>query len=156
MTHFKNKGIIKKKEATILIKEMVYEPNFKNTEVLARDSHEGYEYVVVSYGVHPCAYVAISEGQPYFDCIDYDDVRIPCHGGCTFVEWGLHGIIDKSYKVIGWDYGHYNDFSGIYLQDKFSPPWKDMKKWTTEEIVEECKEFIGHLYVLEHTELSYK
>ena len=97
------------------IKEMKYEPNFKNAEVLAHDSYKGYEYVVVSYGVHPCAYIAIQEGQPYFDVTCYEDVGINCHGGCTWVEWGLHNIIDKNYKVIGWDYGHYNDFSGTYV-----------------------------------------
>ena len=108
-----------------MIKEMVYKENFAPVEVLARDFYKGYEYVVVSYGMHPCAYIALSEGQPLYKAVDYDDIDLKCHGGCTFVEWGLHDIIDESYKVIGWDYGHYNDFSGIYLQDKFSPPWKD-------------------------------
>ena len=135
---------------------MEYKSNFAPAEILARDFHKGYEYVVVSYGVHPCAYVAIQKGQPYFDCADYDDVRIPCHGGCTYVEWGLHNIIDKAHKVIGWDYGHYNDFSGTYLRDDFSPLFNETKRWTTEEMVEECKEFIEHLYALEHPELSYK
>ena len=138
------------------IKEMVYKPNFEPVKVLARDSYKDYEYVVVSYGVHPCAYIAIQEGQPYFDTTDYEDAGIACHGGCTWVEWGLHEIIDPSYKVIGWDYGHCYDFSGTYLQCGSSTPWKDLKKWTTEEIIAECKEVIEQLYAMEHPELSYK
>ena len=138
------------------IKEMVYKPTFEPVKVLARDSYKDHEYVVVSYGVHPCAYVVIQEGQPYFDATDYEDVEIECHGGCTWVDWGLHGIIDKNSKVIGWDYGHYNDFSGTYLRDDFSPLFNETKRWTTEEIIAECKEVIEQLYAMEHPELSYK
>ena len=142
-----------------MIKEMEYKSQWTKTEVLARDFYKGYEYIVVSYGVHPCAYIALQEGQPYYNVNSYDDVDITCHGGCTFVDKGSNFKplgFDDSYKVIGWDYGHYNDFSGTYLQDNFPVPWKDMKKWTTKEIIEECKQVIEQLYVLEHHELSYK
>ena len=144
----------------ILIKEMEYKPQWTKTEILARDFHKGYEYLVVSYGVHPCAYIVLQEGQPYYNAKSYDEVDITCHGGCTFVDKGSNFKplgFDNSYKVIGWDYGHYNDFSGTYLRDNEARiVFRMTKKWTTKEIIEECKQVIEQLYVLEHSELSYK
>ena len=135
------------------IKEMEYKLQFTKAEVLARDSHKGYEYAIISYGVHPCAYVAISEGQPYFRASSYEDVDLSMHGGCTFVDRGFDGIFDYDKKVIGWDYAHCGDFSGTYLKCN---SFRDSKKWTTQEIMEECENVIEQLYVIEHPELYYK
>ena len=132
---------------------MKYSKDWK-TEILARGSYKGYEYICVSYGCHPCAYIAISEGQPYYEVNDFDDVRIKCHGGCTYARWGYSGIFEDSYKVVGWDYAHYDDYSGIYEKD--SPRFRQGKKWTTQEIIEECKDFIERLYRLEHFETLYE
>ena len=136
-----------------LIKEMEYSRDWK-TEILARGFYKDYEYLCVSYGCHPCAYIAISEGQPYYKAKSYDEVEIDCHGGCTYAEWGYSGIFNSNYKVIGWDYGHCNDYSGIYEKD--SPLYNQCKKWTTQEMIEECKEVIERLYRLEHFETFYK
>ena len=144
---------------TLAIKEMEYKPRFEAPVLLAKDFYKGYEYFVVSLGSHPCAYVALQEGQPYYNAINYDDVDIYCHGGCTFVEKGYHNNtfgIDKRYTVIGWDYAHYNDFLGSYLDNSYLLSCNEVKKWTTEEMIEECKQVIGQLYVLEHSELFYK
>lgn len=142
---------------TLAIKEMVYMNERPRTgkEILAKDSYKGYEYMVVSYGVHPCAYIALTEDQPYYKADDYEDVDVPCHGGCTFVEWGYEGVYDKTYKVIGWDYGHYNDFSGLCLNTGHHLSVSEGKKWTTEEMVQECHDVIDKLYVMEHPELYY-
>ena len=142
-----------------MIKEVEYKPTYEKAELLAKDYYKGYVYFVVSYGIHPCGYIALQKGQPYYNAKNYKDVSdLKCHGGCTFVEKGYHQDtinVEDKYTVIGWDYGHYNDFSGIYLQDNFPIPWRDMKIWTTKEIIEECKQVIEQLYVLEHPELSY-
>ncbi|MDE5771275.1 MAG: hypothetical protein K2I06_06550 [Ruminococcus sp.] len=44
------------------MKEMVYEPRFK-TELLDSGTYNGYQYRIVSKGLHPCAYVKIPEGM---------------------------------------------------------------------------------------------
>ena len=139
------------------IKEMVYTNKWLHAgeEILAKDSYKGYEYMVVSYGMHPCAYIALTEDQPYYRVADYDDVRLSCHGGCTFIEWGYTGVYDQTYKVIGWDYGHCYDFSGSSI--KWGTDWNERsKKWTTKEMVQECHDVIEQLYILEHSELYYK
>lgn len=141
-----------------LIKEMEYKPQPTEPEILARDFYEGYEYVVISRGTFPCAYIVLQEGQPYFDVASYEDVSVKCHGGCTFAEKGhsFDSLKLNDCTVIGWDYRHFSDFSGIYLQEKFPVPWQDMKWWTTEEIIEECKQVIDQLYILERPELYFK
>ena len=130
------------------MKEMVYSCERKTPEVIARDSFKGYEFCVINYGTHPCAYVAIAEGQPYYWAKSYEDVDVDCHGGFTFMNWGYAGVFSSDYCVIGWDYAHCGDYTGslIITGDK---------KWTTKEIVQECEEVIDQLYVLEHEELLY-
>ena len=135
---------------------MVYQNKwltFDQTIILAEGSYKGYEYFVVNYGVHPCAYIALREGQPFYKARLCEDVDVNCHGGCTFVAWGYKNLFDSNYKVIGWDYGHFNDFSGFY---KNVECLKDNKKWTTREMIQECEHVIDQLYFLEHPELIYK
>ena len=140
------------------IKEMVYKTEWytlDNAEVLSRDFYKGYDYLVVSYGTHPCAYVALREGQPFYHASLCEDVHVQCHGGCTFAQWGHGKFFNHTYKVIGWDYGHYDDFSGSSI--KWGTEWNARsKKWTTEEMVQECRDVIERLYVIEHPELYYK
>jgi hypothetical protein len=138
------------------MQEMVYQDKWLTLDevvILERDSYKGYEYFVVSYGIHPCAYIALKEGQPFYKAESYEDVDVNCHGGCTFAEWGYGNLFNKTYKIIGWDYGHFNDFSGLYENAECL---KDNKKWTTKEMVEECEHVIDQLYFLEHPELIYR
>lgn len=141
-----------------MIKEMEYKPKYTETDILVRDFYKGYEYIVVSYGCHPCAYIALLKEQPYFNAISYEDVDVFCHGGCTYVDKGSKFKplkYDGNYNIIGWDYAHCNDFLGSYLS--LVPEFRDnSKKWTTREIIKECKEVIERLYFMEHPELNYK
>ena len=135
------------------MKEMVYSPVREKVKLLIKDFYKGYLFAVLSYGTHPCAYVAISGGQPYYDVEFYENVRLPMHGGCTFAGWGLGKFFDSSYKVLGWDYGHFGDFVGYY------PAESSLfigKRWTTKEMVEDCKNVIEQLYILEHPGVLYK
>lgn len=138
------------------MQEMVYQDKWltlDQTIVLAEGYYKGYEYFVVSYGVHPCAYIALREGQPFYKAGLCEDVDVNCHGGCSFVEWGYKNLFDSNYKVIGWDYGHYDDFSGLYSNSVLN---RLTKKWTTQEMIQECEHVIDQLYFLEHPELIYK
>lgn len=146
------------------MQEMIYQNKWLTVDeavILERDSYKGYEYFVVSYGRYPCAYIALKKGQPFYNAL-YEDVDIHCHGGCTFAEWGYKNLFDETYKVIGWDYGHFNDFLGIYNEGTFlnestrTSLNESTKKWTTEEMIQECEHVIDQLYFLEHPELIYK
>ena len=142
-----------------MIKEMIYANKmFTEPEILARDFYKGFEYFVVSLGSHPCAYIALSKGQPFYDIDVYEDVEIDCHGGCTYCSWGYRSktreLVSKKFKVIGWDYAHCGDFKGG-SDRAWTRKW-NLKKYSTEEMVRDCKNVIEQLYVLEHFEIYYK
>ena len=147
----------------MILKEMEYKSNWnRKATILAIGSYEGYLYLVTSVGPHPCAYVAIEEGQPYYnDIFEYSwATPVNCHGGPTYLEHGGPIVFDSSYRVVGWDYGHYDDYSGIYeaavIDDGLRRIQVEGKKWTTKEIVEECKQVINQLYFVEHPEIIYE
>lgn len=114
-------------------------------DLLYKGFYKGYWYAVVSYGHHPCCYVALENNHPYYE-VEYEDISIDCHGGCTYSNYGFGGhrsvpkVFDKSYWVIGWDYSHFGDYVGL----PFDPIGK-YKRWTTEEMIIDCKNVIEQL-----------
>lgn len=48
------------------MKEMNYTTEGK-FEILESATYEGYNYLVVSYGTHPCCYVQMDENHTFFD-----------------------------------------------------------------------------------------
>lgn len=118
------------------MKEMQYKAERIN-EVLDNGTINGFNYIIMSYGYHPCAYVELPEGHSWLD-----DNNIEVHGGITFSDirdfgFGMH-------YYIGWDYAHWDDYSGM---DMMMPNEYKMggKKWTTEEILEDVKYVIEQL-----------
>lgn len=96
-------------------------------------------WAVMDYGSHPCAYVRLPKGH----CLqgkDYMDIPINCHGGLTYSSSSLKVSAKKEIKGawIGWDYSHYGDYCSIL-------PFLKGKKWTTREIVAECKSVIDQI-----------
>ena len=144
------------------MKEMIYLPKM-DFDLLGTATHKGYRYCIISYGHHPCCYIELTEGRPYFNARDFEEVGLSCHGGITYVDWGLYRgkngepnqeIFPDSSKVIGWDYGHFGDFSGIsllssnkYLQNEY--------KWTTRELNGDCIDVIEQLVLLQYPERFY-
>lgn len=109
----------------------------------------GRDYAIVSYGTHPCAYVALLED----DTRDFEemDALEAVNGGITFGIGCLQSdrlppfgpkSIEAPYGVIGWDYAHCLDYSqpqGIEeLPEKLVESYRELnegrKKWTLEEI----------------------
>ena len=126
------------------MKEMVYENRFR-TELLDSGTYDGYEYAVVSRGLHPCAYVKLPKGYEYYG-LDYNNIPIDCHCGLTYSAENLDVMPDSHGWWIGWDYGHCCDYSGFMMQEY----WLDAdtlhyKKWTTAEILAEVKQVISQL-----------
>ena len=132
--------------------QYIYDPKNPIREILYEGDYEGYHFYIVSYGMHPCAYVEIPNDHPWFerDYMEGDmDDYINCHGGVTFTDT-LHHVLgeaaSKGRWFIGWDYGHVGDFEAYYLDDPtLSKSFLDDKKWTTEEIYEEVKDVINQL-----------
>jgi len=57
--------------------------------------------------LHLCGYVILTEDSDYFG-VDYDDIRVDCHGGLTYAS-------DQGpYWVIGFDCAHLGDLQPGY------------------------------------------
>lgn len=126
------------------IKEMVYQKNRKR-ELLCSDEYNGFKFYVMNLGTHPTAYVEIpKESYAYNKGYHELEDKIDVHGGLTYSDDFLDISDDERIKgwFIGWDYSHYNDYIGyeeIFMFDMCG------KKWTTEEIIKECKNVIEQL-----------
>lgn len=125
----------------MMFKEMVYSPDRIQPERIADGEYKGFKYYVLSLGTHPCAYVDVTETK--LNGCHYDNIEIDCHGGLTYSNSGL-ATVEKEGWFIGWDYAHYADYAGY--EAKFPYELRSNgKKWTTEEMVNECKVVIDQI-----------
>ena len=132
------------------MQEMIYQSTRLNPPVvLESGEHNGYNYYVLSLGTHPCGYVEIPPESKYFN-VDYDYIPVECHGGLTYGRGFLHTVanVDDNRYFIGWDYAHYGDFVG-YKLGGFDEITSYDRRYTTEDIVRECKDVIEQLVKLE-------
>lgn len=126
------------------MRDMIYQSSRLNPpEQIANGEYKGFNYYVLNLGIHPCAYVDVTETK--LKNVEYDRIDIECHGGLTYSDHKLL-TVDKEGWFIGWDYAHAGDYAGYDINFPFitSPG----RKWTTQEIVDECKEVIDQLVVL--------
>lgn len=125
------------------IKEMVYTKNrYDEPIVLAHGNYHGRDFYIISFGTFPCAYIDVSnllnmtrEEQKYIEN------AVDCHGGITYSGGKLPSVTDKIGWFIGWDYAHCTDYVGSISFNDFGTA----KKWTTLEIMNECKMIIDQL-----------
>ena len=111
------------------LKQMEYKT--KGTfDVLADDTYKGYRFLIVSYGTHPCAYIASDEYDP-----DPVTMKIEWVDGCVEVTYLKFDYPIEGHWNIGWDYAHSGDFFA-----GFSNPHG--KKWATEEILDDVRNVI--------------
>lgn len=123
-------------------KPMIYYGHrFKEAEQIAAGNYKGYNYFVLNLGTHPTAYVDVTHTSLYEK--DYDDIILHCHGGLTYSEPYLKTVEKKGW-YIGWDYAHYGD----YVYYGYETSIND-KRWTTDEIVDECKSVINEIIEIE-------
>lgn len=128
------------------MKEMIYQATrLKPPQQIAKGNYKGFDYYVLSLGTHPCAYVDVTDTK--LEHIHYSDIDIECHGGLTYSREYLD-TVDKKGWFIGWDYAHYCDFAGYELTMPTSLSTGG-KRWSTQEIVNECEgvidQFVGLL-----------
>lgn len=127
---------------------MLYKPEFiQGGETLHEGEYMGYEFAIVSYGFHPCAYVGVPKGskffKKYYEHRSLSKVSGKAHGGLTYSRMGVNGRM-KDKWVLGWDYTHAGDFSGGLAMFAFYGFWEG-KHWTTEEIYEHVKSVIDEI-----------
>lgn len=104
------------------------------TKVLCDGQYKGFNYWILNIrGSHPCGYIEIPEDHEYYE-EDYDDVYLPVHGGLTFSEDHLNGIVEDTW-ILGWDYGHYGDRTTSFGGEEHY----------VKDIIEEIKEAIDFL-----------
>ena len=129
------------------MKEMIYGTN--KYEILDIGKYKGRDYVIISnFGRFPCAYV-----QTDVDFYTQQDLTEPAHCGFTFYSSLSHlerynELTEEQKKIlcrnfVGWDYGHAGDYT-------YGFHFKDDKKWTTEEILENVKEVIDWVIIKEY------
>lgn len=124
------------------MKEMIYTNHRQEAEQLAAGTFLGYNYYVLSFGTHPCAYVEIPRNNKYFGK-DYDDIPVYPHGGLTYSSDHL-ATVDHIGWFIGWDYAHAGDYCG-FMAPSLN---KGSQQHTTVEMVEDCKQVIMQIEYL--------
>ena len=139
------------------IKPMVYTREVQKPRegvVIAQGFYNGLNYYVKNInGRHPTAYVEIPQGHKAFgkDFCNYELPQlIEVHGGVTYQDKTLLTVDDegeRGHKFVGWDYGHAGDFAGYYIGTGGVLETSG-KRWTTDEIVEECKSAIDQINAL--------
>lgn len=142
-------------ENKVQLKEMEYK-NIRETSILGSGVHNGYEWVILSLGSHPCAYIRVPDTHRLYK-YEFDkwdsEIIIDVHGGVTFCRMGEG---DREYAPhsegwwIGWDYTHLGDFDGRYVAEDgtYMSDCSD-KKHTTKEIFYDVKYAIEQLIELD-------
>ena len=127
----------------------------RRTELLCKCKYKNYNYYVLNLGTHPPAYIEIPKENKLYRK-SYDEIyKIGCdidvHGGLTYSNNELMGVKSENW-FIGWDYAHCGDYCGY---EEFMPESIRTygKKWTTEEIIEECKNAIDQIIDFESKEI---
>ena len=127
------------------IKPMIYQADRK-LELLYKGNYKGYDYYILNLGTHPTAYIEIPKGHKFYKK-HYDRIDLNVHGGLTYSDSELMGIKSTSW-FIGWDYAHLGDYLGYEVKFEFARCLDD-KKWTTEEIIKDCKNAIDQIIEME-------
>ena len=122
------------------MQEMIYKECRIPPVRLADGVYRGVPFYVLSLGTHPCAYVDIAPMGLHV----IKERDIDCHGGITYHRKYL-ATVDHKGDFLGWDYTHCRDYSGDL---PFLDLWHS-KRWTTKEIVAECKNVIDQIVGME-------
>lgn len=120
------------------MKPMIYERKVER-KVLCSGKYKGIDYYILTLGTHPTAYINLNNSDSAIENI-LDGL---VHGGITYQSDYL--VLDDDKTIygyfVGWDYSHYGDYSGAYI-DLDTKLLNDFKKWTTEEILSQVKSAI--------------
>lgn len=120
--------------------------------IVKKEKYKNHLYIIFSIqGRHPTAYVRVNESDKWYN-IDYDKISaIDCkpHGGFTFSSF-----VSKEFEEtedtywVGWDYAHFGDYLSYPLNSVLSMT-DGAKKWSIEEIEDDCKKVIDYMESLQ-------
>ena len=129
------------------LNKLYYTSKIEKREIVKTGYYCSLDYLIVSNGRYPTAYVIIP--ADWKEIIDDDE--IDCHGGITYFKDKLDvfPLENDTTSFIGWDYAHYGD-CGVGR----SP--REGKRWTIEEIEIECRQVIDQILhmVFNHQEYT--
>lgn len=125
-----------------MIKEMDYTSVVQKGKVLYRGTYKDIMIMVISFGTHPCGYLLFDKNHyMYGKNEEQADDIVSVHGGFSFCSEKplalFNGVKLDDKWVLGFDYAHAGDRFGDGV-----PGIPDDKRWTTEEIISECREYI--------------
>ena len=126
-------------------KNIYYADLLHAANILKSGKYKNFNYLIISYGTHPCCYIEIPKGHNLYEK-DYKDINIDCHGGLTYSDFRKFPNNEKAKYYIGWDYAHVGDF--FFTSLLFSNPNINRygnKKWTIEEMFNEIKHVIDQI-----------
>lgn len=105
--------------------------------LIAMGEHCGFPFYVKNLnGCHPTAYVQVPSTHPMYGKRLTDEIPLDVHFRVTYAESSLLPVATSGW-FIGWDYGHCTDFMGYYKPND-GEYLNSLKKWTVDEIIEEC------------------
>ena len=130
--------------------------------ILESGTYMGLLYAAVNMGGWPCGYVEVTGTRYDGNSGSTDawrDFTGEVHGGITYNEGEIPPSLRDTVPAgrrrwfIGWDYAHAGDYIA-YGQIPGAPIAIPGRKWTTDEIVGECKAVIRKLTNGENLEIS--
>lgn len=127
------------KQYCTLFEPMVYSATDNSTCVIAEGRYRDLPFIVVN-SMHKwlCAYINVAPTK----LNGSTDVDFGCHGGVTYRNESLLRRDEKGWWI-GWDYAHWGDYIPSLSKGLFD---YFRRKWTTEEVVEECLNVIDAVW----------
>lgn len=132
-----------------MMNTLYFSERLEHPKVVKDEVYMGYRYIILSLGTHPTAYICLPVNH-IFHGKSYDELNcIDCHYGLTYSRdyLGREDIVssDEGFWIIGWDYTHAGDWSGMY-SDEINTGLGN-RKYSLDEIVGECEYVIKQLIV---------
>ena len=130
--------------------EMAYDDKSEKSIILCEGTYKGYEYKIISHPMYyagrcPGAYIALSGKIAGLE--SYDDFPAGVHWGVSYL--GSGEFLGDKKRYVGWDYSHGGDYYGECSKWEGEPEMAEylsgLKKWTTEEILEEVYSAIDEI-----------
>lgn len=127
------------KQYCSMFEPMVYSSTDNSSRVIAVGQYRDLSFIVInSMHKYICAYVDVAPTK----LNGHTDVSyLCCHGGVTYIKEYLPKWYEKGWWI-GWDYAHWGDYVP-FLSDGIV---RGHRKWTTEEVVEECLNVIDEVW----------
>ena len=131
--------------------EEIYLGKRMEIPIVLRQGYSGdFQFVILTVGTHPCAYVGVNKKHKLFG-LDYDELyeenrNIECHGGMTYASDHISQVKNMGKRWwFGWDYGHYGDFHDSNLYRGILEGFGGDRRWLLDEIYIEVLEVMKQL-----------